>query len=169
MTTPNLDALLNKLDEICDPYMYKHSPEVHLVILRILDATMDAWLQPAALSTTFGRAARYYCWQIVNRVQQQDRRSWRVQDSSICFLDAYLTKDPKEEVWKIPVDNDCPKPEQLPTAILPSLGSDSDIRIRFRAAAISSRLFHVGRIAGRDLMKEVYTNVHGNLSADQDK
>ena len=169
VSTPSLEALLQKLDDICMPYAYKHNDETLLLVVRLLDATSSTWLDPSMVSTTVGKAARFYCWQMVKRLRQKGQRSWRVQDAIIRFLDAYLVKDPKQEIWKIPVDDEGVEEDELPATVLPTFGRDRDIRIRFRVAAVSPRLFTAGRIAKRDLLTGVYTEIRSNLSADQNE
>lgn len=170
ITTASMEAILQRLDIVCAPYAYKHNDETLLLVVRLLDATSNVWLQPSVASTTLGEVARFYCWQMVKRLQQRGQRSWRVQDAIIRFLDSYLMKDPKQEIWQIPLeDGESPKPKDLPAVVLPLFGNDCDIRIRFRMAAITPRLFIVGRIAGRELMSDVYQEIRDNLCTDQSK
>ena len=164
VTTPTLQALLEKLNGICRPYAYRHSDETLLLVVQLLSATSSMWLQPSVSSTEVGENARHYCLQMTSRLQAKSQRSWRVQDAIIRFLDTYLAQDPKQEIWQLPVGDEDTGP--LPTAILPTLSQSRDIRIRFRISTMVPRLFAVGRQSGCDLLQEVYQEIHTNLSSD---
>ncbi|KAH9940832.1 uncharacterized protein BXZ73DRAFT_98663 [Epithele typhae] len=161
-----LEKLFVKLDDICLPYTYQHSEDTLLIVVGLLDSTSNVWLHPSVTSTSLGDIAHHYCIQTVGRLRQQAQRSWRVQDAIIRFLDKYLVEDPKQVFWQLPLDGTQPDAADLPATVLPEFGSDPDIRLRFRIATVCPHLFTVGRLAGRDLMRDVYPDIHNNLSTN---
>ncbi len=170
LSTTTLQALLDKLLELSATYSYKGNEETLLLIVNALDRTSHVWMDPIVAASEAGGRARTFCWETIDRLTDRSQRSWRVTDAIIRFLDRYLTTDPSQEIWAMPVqDANCPKDDQFPAAVLPTLGTDDDIRIRFRIAATSPRLLTVGRLAQRDLMYEVYPDIQRNLSTQQEK
>ncbi|EJF64038.1 hypothetical protein DICSQDRAFT_178565 [Dichomitus squalens LYAD-421 SS1] len=179
LSTSILEGLFTQLELACGPYAYSHSEETHLLIVKVLDKTSHVWMEPTIAASAVGQRARLCCWNLVDTLQLKrvrgtlrrcsNRRSWRVIDAIIRFLDGYLAKDPSQEIWVMPTDESgTPDESELPAAVLPALGNDDDIRIRFRIAATSPRLLTVGRLAKRDLMYEVYHEIHKNLSTQQE-
>ncbi|RPD76341.1 hypothetical protein L226DRAFT_505666 [Lentinus tigrinus ALCF2SS1-7] len=164
----NLEKLLEKLIDICDPYAYKNRVDTRLLVVRILDATSHVWMHPTNVPSPLGELARGYCQQTVGLLRARSQRCWQVQDAIIRFLDGYLAKDPEQTIWQMPVDDASPNPnlEDLPSEVLPALGNDVDIRIRFRMAATSPRLFRVGTAAGPKSMDTVYQQIRSVLSVN---
>ncbi|KAI0717973.1 hypothetical protein C8T65DRAFT_737500 [Cerioporus squamosus] len=158
-----LEKLLQTLEDICIHYAYKNRVETKLLVVRILDATSHIWMQPT-IPVTLGDMARDYCQQTVKMLRARSQKNWQVQDTIIRFLDGYLAKDPEQTVWQMPIEDKSPKFEDLPSEVLPGLGSEIDIRIRFRIAATSPRLFRVGTVAGPKAMDIVYQQIHSQLS-----
>ncbi|PIL25206.1 hypothetical protein GSI_13095 [Ganoderma sinense ZZ0214-1] len=169
LSAATLNALLDKLLELSKVYSYQGNEETLLLVVNALDRTSHVWMDPTVATSGPGGRARTFSWETIDRLTQRSQRSWRVTDAIIRFLDRYLTKDPSQETWAMPVqDADGPEEDQFPAAVLPTLGNDDDIRIRFRIAATSPRLLTVGRLAQRDLMHEVYPNIQHNLSTHQE-
>ncbi|KAI8996521.1 hypothetical protein BD414DRAFT_534221 [Trametes punicea] len=163
----NFESLLERLDELCIDHVFKHNEEAQLVVVRTLEATSHLW-RGAFSDKEVGEKARYYASQCVKRLRSSHQRSWRVRDAIIRFLHQYLVSDPTQEIWAQPnAEGESPAPEDLPAAVLPTLGNDDDIRIRFRIAATSSHLFTVGRLAGRPPL-DVYKEIHINLSITEE-
>lgn len=170
LSASNLQALLGKLLSLSEVYTYQGIEETFLLVVNALDRTSHIWMDPAVAASEVGGKARMFCWETIDRLRQRAQRSWRVTDAIIRFLDRYLTRDPKQEIWAMPVaKTETPNEEQFPAAVLPTLGNDDDIRIRFRIAATSPRLLTVGQLAQRDLMYDVYPNIQHNLSTQQEK
>lgn len=165
----NLEELLEKLADICQPYAFKNRIDTRLLVVRILDATSHIWMHPTQVSTPLGELARGYCQQTVMLLRAKSQNCWLVQDAIIRFLDSYLAKDPEQVVWQTPIDEASPNVEDLPSEVLPALGSDVDIRIRFRIAATSPRLFRVATAAGPKAMDAVYHQVRSQLSVNPDQ
>ncbi|TFK86745.1 hypothetical protein K466DRAFT_600062 [Polyporus arcularius HHB13444] len=160
-----LEELFGKLIDICEPYPYKNRIDTKLLVVRILEATSHVWMQPT-FPMLLGDTVRGYCWETVKLLRAQSRKSWQVQDAIIRFLDGYLAKDPEQTVWQTPIENNSPNFEDLPSEVLPALGRDDDIRIRFRIAAISPRLFVVGTGVRTKDMNTIYKQVHSQLSVN---
>ncbi|KAH9888765.1 hypothetical protein C8Q73DRAFT_708136 [Cubamyces lactineus] len=166
LSSTSLEQLLEQLDPLCTEYHFSHSEEAQLLLVQTVAATSRLWRDPYTDSPA-GERARFLCWQFTDRLLNPRHRSWRVRDAIIRFFDEYLVDDPAQESWLKPSQDDEPPPEEkLPAAVLPTLGNDDDIRIRFRIAATSPRLFAAGRRAGRTSMG-VYSEIHEHLSANQ--
>ncbi|KAI0369207.1 hypothetical protein BV20DRAFT_946724 [Pilatotrama ljubarskyi] len=164
----HLKELVCQAEDLCIEHAYKNNEEAQLLVVQTLEATSHLWRGPMIQDPDLATKMLDFCSQCIRLLKSNDRRSWRVRDAIIRFLDKYLAIDPTQEVWAMSTDDhDAPAPEELPAAVLPTFANDEDVRIRFRVAATSTRLFTVGRRAGRDPM-EVYSEIHRHLSTSQD-
>ncbi|KAI0330904.1 hypothetical protein GY45DRAFT_1323035 [Cubamyces sp. BRFM 1775] len=166
LSSTTLEQLLAQLDPLCQEYAFKYSENAQLLLVQALAATAPLW-QDRYADSLAGERARFLSWQCTSKLLSKNNRSWRVRDAIIRFFDEYLIADPAQKSWTKPSQqHKIPTPEELPAAVLPTLGDDNDIRVRFRIAATSPHLFTAGRRAGRTSM-EVYGEIHAHLSADQ--
>ena len=166
LSSTSLEQLLTQLDPLCQEYDFRYSEDAQLLLVQTLAATSRLWRDSYADSLA-GERARFLCWQCTSRLLSTHHRSWRVRDAIIRFFDEYLVDDPAQESWTKPSqDYEPPSRDKLPAAVLPTLGKDNDIRIRFRVAATSPHLFTASRRTGGASM-EVYAVIHQHLSTDQ--
>ncbi|KAI0766627.1 hypothetical protein BD413DRAFT_717411, partial [Trametes elegans] len=167
LSRPQLKDLLGQLKELMMTYEYSHQEEAQLFLVKMLVSTLHLWCNSTAADTDVSAEARFYCSQCIRRLQVAHRPSWRLRDAIIRFLDDYLVHDPKQEIWALPdADNHVPEPQDMPAAVLPTLGDDDDIRIRFRLAVINTRLFTVCRLASHD-STQIYHEIRRHLSTSQ--
>ena len=79
----------------------------------------------------------------------------------------YLAEDPGQVIWSTALPDEelgAVESEALPAAILPMLGADQDIRVRFRVAFDNASLFGFGRDPS-----QLYSEIKGWLTDDIDK
>ncbi|KAJ8489343.1 hypothetical protein ONZ51_g2973 [Trametes cubensis] len=166
LSSTSLEQLLTQLDPLCQEYDFRYSEDAQLLLVQTLAATSRLWRDSYADSLA-GERARFLCWQCTSRLLSTHHRSWRVRDAIIRFFDEYLVDDPAQESWTKPSqDYEPPSRDKLPAVVLPTLGKDNDIRIRFRVAATSPHLFTASRRTGGASM-DVYAVIHQHLSTDQ--
>ncbi|KAI9064013.1 hypothetical protein FKP32DRAFT_1665872 [Trametes sanguinea] len=164
LSSSNITNLLERVDELLQNYAFKNIEEAPLLIVRTVEATSQWWCGSFA-DKEVGAYCRFYARQCIEQVKKPT--SWRVRYAIIRFFGHYLALDPKQDSWWKDDDGYAFNPDALPAAVLPTLGNDYDIRIRFRVATTCSRLFDVGRLAARRSL-EVYQDIHRNLSANQE-
>ncbi|CDO73330.1 hypothetical protein BN946_scf185008.g93 [Trametes cinnabarina] len=162
LSSSNMKALFDRIEVLLDTYAFSHIEDSQLLFVQTLVSTSSLW-RGSSGDEDILEAAQYYCAQCVKRLKKPLRCSWRVRDAIVRFLDAYLASDPAQKFW---TESGVAK-EELPASILPTVGGDHDIRIRFRVAATCPRLFTVGRLAGRRPL-DVYHEIHRYLSANQE-
>ncbi|KAK4047357.1 Serine/threonine-protein kinase tel1 [Microbotryomycetes sp. JL221] len=131
-----------------------------LLGLRLLETSVDLWVLPndsGAADELFSHARRLCAWYVSNLVKRI-LASWRVRLQLVAFLDVYLGVDRAQQHWdagglaiQIPVEHTRQgevdsqgrqtKVVFLPTAILPSMLTDPDFRVRLRASSSAPALF----------------------------
>jgi ataxia telangiectasia mutated family protein len=159
----NLDNFLEKLESLLQEYAWSRSEKIQLLAVHLLQSTLPLWLQRSVAVADTGHKIRLLCDWLSNMIIKKKARYWRVRDYIARFLEKYLSLDPQQEIWLIRDDAELLQNNQLPQSMLPSLGADEDIRVRFRAAVLSPRLFSVARTIGRDPML-VYVDIKQYLT-----
>lgn len=167
-----LDNFLDKLAPLLESYAYSRSERAQLLVTQFLHSTLPIWLQKSVATTDVGHRIRQLTGWLSGILRSKKIRYWRVRDAIIRFLDEYLTLDPRQEIWSLPDDDDDGidtfEFKQQPAAILPFLGADEDIRVRFRAGVANARLFSIARQIGQDV-EGVYVDVKERLTREMDK
>lgn len=182
VSNPNLATFLNLLLELWEQYAYARDEEFHRLTLLFLHSTMNQWMDPAT-PDDICTSVRDLWKLVVEKSLLPKRRmtSWRGRDDVVCFLDASLTLDPEEGFWA-PIAHDVviqgpgsatPQDDAeptiitlLPASVLPTLGSDVDIRVRFRASAAAARMFARASKLGQN-PGTLYTDVLSYLTSNE--
>jgi len=130
----HLDSFLNQMSELLKQYQFARSERIHQLVIDLLDSTLNIWLTPQAQSNDVGEMVGELCAWLAKALRKQKISTWTLRDALAQFLDRYLSLDPSQTFWSTTVDD-------LPTALLPMMIADHDIRVRFRAAVLNTRLF----------------------------
>ncbi|KAM6497154.1 hypothetical protein JOM56_007627, partial [Amanita muscaria] len=149
-----LDRLLEALCQLLGVYAYSRSASLQALVIQVLQSTMDLWLTHQVSDSEVGDKILQLCDWLSGALRKKKLGSWSTRDAFSVFLDEYLERDPEQLFWSGTQDNE----SGLPTALLMSLNSDEDIRVRFRIATIVARLFSVARHVQTDPMA-----VYGDL------
>jgi ataxia telangiectasia mutated family protein len=80
------DTLLLRFSQHMGDPSFPKREQVHLEVIRFLDATIGVWLRPLAAEVLF----KFYSDMIV----QKNVRSWRIRYPFSCFMSSCLNKDP---------------------------------------------------------------------------
>jgi serine-protein kinase ATM len=166
-----LDGFLDKFDQMLKPYTYSRSEKLQLLTTQFLDSTLHHWKQDAVSSSEVGERIRDLCQWLSNTLRKNQIRSWRTRDCVARFMKRYLAEDTEQTIWSMGSTDEeggDMQPEALPAAILPMLGADRDIRVRFRVAYENANLFSVARQTGRD-PSQLYTEIKKWLTDDIDE
>ncbi|KAI0704256.1 hypothetical protein BC835DRAFT_810570 [Cytidiella melzeri] len=169
LSTSAFITILKRLGTLLGTYNYSWNDSVLILAARLLQSTMHIWLDPTAVDNNARSNAeamgRWLVTVLVNLQTQQEPRiiSWRGRDSIVSFLEEYLAQDPAEIAWMSQSTEDGPKEDLCPHVVLPQLGSDDDIRIRFRAATANARLFYHANALGL-LPIELYSAIRESLT-----
>lgn len=152
------DALLLRFSKYMGDPSFSKREQTHLEVIRFLHSTIGVWLHPSAedVLSKVHFLFKFYSDMIVRK----QVRSWRVRYALSCFMSAYLNKDPWQKAWNTAEVN-C----SLPSDLLPQLGADEDIRVRFKLATLSAKLLSPTNLAGKDA-STVYLQSKGRLSTD---
>lgn len=144
-----LDSLLDELSKLLGVYAYSKSDRLQVLVVQVLQSTMDLWLTPQVSTSEVGDKIReMYEW-LSGALRKKKFSSWMTRDAFSVFLDEYLERDPEQGMWSAAGDNGnvrgSDQQSSLPASLLMLLNSDEDIRVRFRMAALVGRLFSAPR------------------------
>lgn len=152
------DTLLLQFSQHMGNPTFAKRESMHLEVIRFLDATIGVWLQPSAADVLSKVQFLYKFYS--DMIARKKVRSWRIRYAFSCFMSGYLNKDPWQKAW-----NDAEVDCSLPSELLPQLGSDEDIRVRFKLATLSAKLLSPTNLADKDA-STVYYEVKEGLSTD---
>lgn len=182
ISNSNMTAFLTLLRELWAQYAYARDERFHRFTLLFLHSTMTQWNDPATPNEICESTRDLWKHVVTKSLLRGRMTSWRERDAVVRFLDANLALDPEERFWAPVADilvesssapsqsgTDDPEPVKiaiLPASVLPTLGGDADIRVRFRASAASARMFARASKLGQNL-NTLYTDVLGYLTSDE--
>ena len=155
------DTLLVRIAQHMGNPPFAKREQTHLEVIRFLDSTIGVWLQPSAADALNKVQMLYKFYS--DMIVRKKVRSWKIRYAFSCFMNEYLNKDPWQKAWS-DAEVEC----SLPSDLLPTLGSDEDIRVRFKLATLSAKLLSPSNLAGRDAAK-VYRELKEGLSTNLGK
>ncbi|KAG6810767.1 hypothetical protein H0H92_010424 [Tricholoma furcatifolium] len=168
ITVASLDVLLDKLAGLLQTYLYSRNNQLLSVVVEVLTSTLKTWASFGIEETL--ENVRQLCYWLSRAYRKGKIGSWMVRDSLARFIDQYLVHDATEDGWGLPTELEepqWPSPEQWsPSSLLPEFNRDEDMRVRFRAAVISARLFAHARHQHTRLARDVYFVIKENLTID---
>ncbi|KZP09916.1 hypothetical protein FIBSPDRAFT_922456 [Athelia psychrophila] len=150
MSLKVLGELLEKFEGILQEYEYSRSEQLQLLVTQFLRSTLHLWKQDSADPDEVGDNIGQLCHWLSNALHKQKIRSWRTRDVVIQFLQQYIVEDPAQSIWAGDAESSPP-----PMDLLPMLGDDRDVRIRFRIASSTAQLFSVTQEDPSDLYARI--------------
>lgn len=166
------DELLQHLGgELLPDYRFARDERFALLGLKFLECTASMWINvdDSDAAADLSCNARILCAWYTNSLHRQILASWRVRLRFTAFLDVYLSFDSTQELWDRggQAARSAACEVILPTGILPSMLSDRDFRVRFRASSSAPGLFaflHVNDLPAPPLFADIKKHVETNLS-----
>lgn len=150
LSSSGLNRFLDEMGSLLGRYAYSRREEVQRLIILLLQSTLHIWSGSQTLTDDVACKVQKLCHWLSGLVRDSKISAWRARDSLAVFFDRYLASDPDQISWSTPFDDD--EEEQvadlLPSALLPLMSSDKDIRVRFRIAPLIARLFLVAHQVG---------------------
>ncbi|THH15268.1 hypothetical protein EW146_g5182 [Bondarzewia mesenterica] len=171
LNVTTLDHFLEKFESLLIQYTYSLNGQLQLLVIQFLESTISLWTQGPVADSETGEHARSLCRWLLDSLGGGKTRCWKIRDSIVTFLDQYLAQDPMEKVWSMSYfddDDDEIRPSIVPTAALPTMSNDQDIRVRFRVANANARLFTLSRFQHSNPM-ELYDTIRKGLCIDLSK
>lgn len=169
-SSAQLGRFLRRFEDLLVSYAYSHAERLQILAVNFLDSTMHLWLQATVGLSEAGSQTRELCYWLAGLLSSGKARSWRVRDRICRFLDRYLSRDMYQQFWTPPIssqEEEVPQ-DNNPGFVLPRLGGDQDIRVRFRVATINPRLLATAQTMGQN-PSEWYESVLEFLSTDLDE
>lgn len=163
-----LDRFLEKLGAMLETYEYARSEQLQLLVTQFLNSTLHHWKEDIIANSDTAENISTLCRWLSSILKAGKIKSWKTRDCVARFMHSYILEDSGQKIWSmIPSDEDS-DPGSLPTNLLPMLGADQDIRVRFRVAYTNASLFSVARETGHD-PTQLYAELKGWLTNDIDK
>ncbi|KAL0953735.1 hypothetical protein HGRIS_004926 [Hohenbuehelia grisea] len=168
LSSTGLDSLLDTMGELLNDYTHSKSETMQQLAIRLLDSTSHIWLDEQIAAGDIGNKVRQLCGWLSGAARKNKFASWRVRDTLVRFLDRSMKLDPNQSIWQAvddDEDDDNQQADMLPISLLPMMGEDEDIRVRFRAAVANARLFAAARALNFPPL-ELYDRIRRKLTLD---
>jgi serine-protein kinase ATM len=170
------EMLTDRLEEVLSKsYDSARSVGATLLGIQFLHSTSHLWMQPAVADSQLCKSVRLLHGWLSKMISKDKMISWRVRDRLVCYLDHYLTIDPHEAFWSLPIEGEGAEDEEtyldeecLPSRILPRLADDGDVRVRFRVAVANGRLLRTTEVTGIDPLP-IYERMKNGLTVYLDQ
>lgn len=147
LSSSALNRFLDEMDSLLRRYAYSRREEMHRLIILLLQSTLHIWSGSQTLTDETACKVQELCHWLSGLVLESKISAWRARDSLAVFFDRYLAADPEQISWSASFEDD-EVADLLPSALLPLMSSDKDIRVRFRIAPLIARLFLVAHQVG---------------------
>lgn len=171
MATEFLDSLEEVLTRT---YQFACSVESNLLTIQFLYGTSRLWIEPGMEESELGNNVQLLHDWLTENIIEDRVLSWEARESLVHYLEYYLTIDPGEVFWAIPFvkevkDDKIMKPDKhsFPSALLPKMGNDEDVRVRLRAAIANGRLLIAVQKSNINPIP-TYDAIKSSLSVDLD-
>lgn len=151
-----MDKLLARISRHMGDPAFAKREQTHLEVIRFLGSTIGVWLQPSAANVLDKVQSLFKFYS--NMIVRKKVKSWRIRYAFSCFMSDYLNKDPWQKAL---INGEC----SLPSELLPQLGSDEDIRVRFKLATLNAKTLSPTNLADKDA-STVYHELKEGLSTD---
>jgi ataxia telangiectasia mutated family protein len=156
----SFNSFLDKFSETLELYDHSHDERVQWLLVDFLRASLPVWLQSATPETIDSRPLELALW-LLDKLEGQNIRSWKVRNAVCGFLVDYLHVEPKQTLW--------PPTSSRPSHILHSLEDDVDIRVRCKASICNAKLFGLTREVNDMLPMTLYDDIYENFSINIDE
>ena len=161
MKVSTLNDFLEKLAEFLVGYRHQRDPAIQLFVIHLLQTTMHIWIPETVDNGSVGGNVQQLCAFLTRLSESHKLTSWSVRDAWARFLGDYIAADPRQGSWPT-TDN------SLPSAALPMMGRDEDIRVQFRVATLNPRLLCHARQLGMKA-DQLYTAIRDHLCKSLDE
>ncbi len=97
-------------------------------------------------------------------------KSWKVRDTLARLYDRFVVENPSLSGWPS-YEGEEDDPDEIvvsPDTLLPLVGGDVDVRVRFRAAVANAHLFSLAQKTERD-PNQVYAGIKYHYAVDLDE
>ncbi|QRV74291.1 phosphatidylinositol 3- and 4-kinase [Ceratobasidium sp. AG-Ba] len=169
MGTSNLESMLDHLGELLKSYGHPRCEKMQLILLAFLDCVMPLWTKPNDIDKDYSVQSRVLLHWFSEMLVTQKIHSWKSRDRFTVLMGAYLAIDPQQSIWSVSSSDDVEEvsSEYLPGTMLVNLGSDCDIRVRFRAAEATAGVFRSLKYTDTNPLA-FYQDVRAQLSVSID-
>ncbi|KAF9530405.1 hypothetical protein CPB83DRAFT_905353 [Crepidotus variabilis] len=141
----NQQLFVEKFGDLLQQYSLSKNQQFIHVVLDFLLSTLGSWKSQEDLAGELHRHLQHlYAW-LSRLMKGGNCGSWALRDAIARFLGQYLEEDSAQGFWAVEdhFDNLQDHLDSLPSALLPRLSNDQDIRVRFRASFINAGLFSI--------------------------
>ncbi|KAG8740555.1 Serine/threonine-protein kinase tel1 [Ceratobasidium sp. 414] len=169
LSASSLENMLDHLGELLKSYGHPRCEKMQLILLAFLECVMPLWTKPTDVDKDYSVQSRVLLHWFSEMLVTQKVHSWKSRDRLTVLMGNYLAIDPQQSIWSVPSSDDSGdvSPEHLPGTMLVNLGSDCDIRVRFRAAEAAAGVFRSLKYTDTNPLA-FYQDVRAQLSVSID-
>jgi hypothetical protein len=143
MSTSSIENMLDHLGELLKSYGHPRCEKMQLILLAFLECVMPLWTKADDVDKDFSVQSRVLLHWFSEMLVTQKIHSWKSRDRLTVLMGSYLAIDPQQSIWSVSSSDESEfvSSEYLPGTMLVNLGSDCDVRVRFRAAETAAGVF----------------------------
>ncbi|KAK0467046.1 uncharacterized protein EV420DRAFT_1636079 [Desarmillaria tabescens] len=149
----DLKKFLAVIVDLSDKYPYTRDEKYQLLVGHFLESILLIWIPINEADGPNSEHGGQLLSQMARALKVGVIKSWKVRDTLVRLYDRFVT-----------IPNDV---EASPDTLLPFVGGDCDIRVRFRAAVANAHLFSFAQKTERD-PNSVYASIKGHYVIDLD-
>ncbi|KAK0501309.1 hypothetical protein EDD18DRAFT_731100 [Armillaria luteobubalina] len=167
-----VEVLRNFLDgiaDLSDKYPYARHEEYQLLVGHFLESILLTWIPIHEGKGPGSETGEHLLSQMALALKAGNIKSWKVRDTLARLYDRFVVENPSLSGWPF-YEGEDDDPDEIvvsPDTLLPLVGGDTDVRVRFRAAVANAHLFSFAQKTERD-PNQVYASIRSHYVVDLD-
>ncbi|KAK0188952.1 hypothetical protein F5146DRAFT_1204581 [Armillaria mellea] len=167
-----VEVLRNFLDGIADlsnKYPYTRDEKYQLLVGHFLESILVIWIPIYEGKGPSSETGGQLLSQMALALKAGNIKSWKVRDTLARLYDRFVVENPSLSGWPFyeGEEDDPDKTVVSPDTLLPLMGEDVDVRVRFRAAVANAHLFSFAQKTERD-PNLVYAGIKSHYAVNLD-
>ncbi|KAK0488952.1 hypothetical protein IW261DRAFT_1547949 [Armillaria novae-zelandiae] len=167
-----VEVLRNLLDGIADlsnKYPYARHEKYQLLVGQFLESILLIWIPIYEGKGPGSETGGQLLSQMALALKAGNVKSWKVRDTLARLYDRFVVENPSLSGWPF-YEGEDDDPDEIvvsPDTLLPLVGGDADVRVRFRAAVANAHLFSFAQKTERD-PNQMYASIRSHYVVDLD-
>ncbi|KAK0202615.1 hypothetical protein DFS33DRAFT_1384994 [Desarmillaria ectypa] len=164
-----LQKFLAGIVDLSNKYPYARDEKYQLLVGHFLESILLIWIPINEADGPGSEHGGQLLLQMARALKAGIVKSWKVRDALVRLYDRFVVVNPSLSGWPFSeVEEDDPSEVVAsPDILLPLVGGDFDIRVRFRAAVANAHLFSFAQKTERD-PNLVYAGIKSRYVVDLD-
>ena len=119
---------------------HSHSAKVHRLVVTFLRATMHLWIETREVGESVVEKIEALLVWLMELIRKGVAQSWEVREEVVSLFDQYIGVDPGGSFWQSEQET---QPLSDTIDCLKLLARDHDVRVRYKGAITTARLFRL--------------------------